>query len=293
METYVTKIALVTGANKGIGYAIVRNLALRYAQRSSDDLPLTIFMTARDPNLGQESLKKVKQELKSKQILKDENGKVDIKFLRMDLTDEESIKEVKQVLENENGLDILINNAAIAFKGNQFDINVVHTTLETNFYGTLNVCNQLYPLIRPNGRLINISSGLGKLSTLKSSELQKKFTQEDLDIDELIGLIKKFENDVENDQWTKEGWPSQAYGVSKVGVIAMSKIFARRADSEGKNIFVHACCPGWVATDMGGPNAPRNIDQGAETPVYLALDEDVVPKTKNGEFWQYEKVIPW
>ncbi|PKK64751.1 hypothetical protein RhiirC2_756175 [Rhizophagus irregularis] len=293
MEPCVTKIALVTGANKGIGYAIVRNLALRYAQRSSDNPPLTIFLTARDPNRGQESLRKIKQELKSKQILKDENGNVDIKFLRMDLIDEQSIKDVKQILANENGLDILINNAAIAFGIGEFDINVVRSTLATNFYGTLNLCNQLYPLIRPNGRLINISSSVGMLKTLSSPELQKEFSREDLDIDELIGLMKKFENDVENNQWIKEGWPSKAYSVSKVGLNAMTKIFARRADSEGKNILVHACCPGWVATDMGGPNAPRNIDQGAETPIYLALDENVVPETKNGEFWRNKQVVPW
>jgi hypothetical protein len=60
-------------------------------------------MTARDPNRGQESLRKIKQELKSKQILRDENGIVDIKFLRMDLTDDQSIMDVKQVLVNENG----------------------------------------------------------------------------------------------------------------------------------------------------------------------------------------------
>ncbi|PKY46488.1 porcine testicular carbonyl reductase 20beta-Hydroxysteroid dehydrogenase [Rhizophagus irregularis] len=290
MEPCVTKIALVTGANKGIGYAIVRNLALRY---SSDNPPLTIFLTARDPNRGQESLRKIKQELKSKQILKDENGNVDIKFLRMDLIDEQSIKDVKQILENENGLDILINNAAIASGIGEFDINVVRSTLATNFYGTLNLCNQLYPLIRPNGRLINISSSVGMLKILSSPELQKEFSREDLDIDELIGLMKKFENDVENNQWIKEGWPSKAYSVSKVGLNAMTKIFARRADSEGKNILVHACCPGWVATDMGGPNAPRNIDQGAETPIYLALDENVVPETKNGEFWRNKQVVPW
>jgi len=292
MEPSVTKVALVTGANKGIGYAIVRNLALNYAQRSSNIPPLIIFLAARDQNLGQKSLSEIKQELKSKQVLRDDGGNVDIRFLRMDLTDEQSIKDVKQVLADDDGLDILINNAAIAL-GNGFDINVVRSTLATNFYGTLNVCNHLYPLLRPNGRLINVSSSLGQLNVLKSLELRKEFSREDLDIDGLIGLMKKFENDVENNQWKKEGWPSNAYGVSKVGVTAMSKIFARRADSEDKNILVNACCPGWVATDMGGPNAPRNPDQGAETPVYLALDEEVVPKTENGEFWRHEKVVTW
>lgn len=61
-------------------------------------------MAARDSNRGQESLRKIKQEFKSKQILKDENGNVDIKFLRIDLTDEQSIKDAKQVLANENGI---------------------------------------------------------------------------------------------------------------------------------------------------------------------------------------------
>lgn len=89
--------------NKGIGYAIVRNLALRYAKRSSD-VPLTIFMTARDPNLGQESLEKIKQELKSKKVLKNDGGNVDLKFLRMDLTDEQSIKDVEKVLARDNGM---------------------------------------------------------------------------------------------------------------------------------------------------------------------------------------------
>lgn len=60
-------------------------------------------MTARDPNLGQESLKKIKQELKPKKVLKEDGGKVDIKFVRMDLTDEKSIKDVKDILENDNG----------------------------------------------------------------------------------------------------------------------------------------------------------------------------------------------
>ncbi|CAI2181996.1 11416_t:CDS:2 [Funneliformis geosporum] len=288
----LSKVALVTGANKGIGYAIVRNLALQYAQRIST-VPLTIFLTARNQNLGQESLKKIEQELKSRQILKDDSGKIELKFLRMDLTDEQSIKDVGEILERDyNGLDILINNAGIAFRGNVFDTNVVRTTLATNFYGTLNVCNHLYPLIRPNGRLVNISSGVGKLKIL-SSELQKEFSRDDLDINGLIGLMKKFEKDVEENRWKEEGWPTQSYAVSKVGVTALTKIFARRADSEGKNILVHACCPGWVATDMTVPNASRTPDQGAETPVYLSLDEEVVPKTKNGEFWIYNKVVSW
>jgi hypothetical protein len=110
---------------------------------------------------------------------------------------------VNSLLESHNLIVI-----SVAFGSGKFDINVVRSTLATNFYGTLNVCNHLYPLIRPNGRLINVSSMVGKLNTL-SSEFQKEFSREDLDIDGLIGLMKKFENDVENNQWNKEGWPTR------------------------------------------------------------------------------------
>lgn len=95
----------------------------------------------------------------------------------------------------------------IAFKGNTFDVNIVRTTLATNFYGTLNVCNQLYPLIRPNGRLIILSSTSGLLDRL-GTKLQKEFSRDDLDMDGLINLVKKFENDVENNRWKEEGWPT-------------------------------------------------------------------------------------
>jgi hypothetical protein len=79
-----------------------------------------------------------------------------------------------------------------AYKGSVFDVNVVKTTLATNFYGTLKVCNYLLPIIKPNGRLINIASSSGQLRNV-NEKLAKQFTNEDLDIDGLIALMKKFE----------------------------------------------------------------------------------------------------
>ncbi|CAG8749079.1 22226_t:CDS:2 [Cetraspora pellucida] len=287
----MSKVFLVTGGNKGIGYAIVRNLALNYAN-SSPSQPLTILLTARNPTLGQNSADKLRDELKPN-ILVDDGGNVDLKFLKLDLVDEQSIKDVKEVIEKDyGGLDVLINNAAIAFKGNAFDVNVVRTTFATNFYGTLNVCNILYPLIRPNGRIINISSRAGRSSNL-SSTLKQEFSKEDLDIEGLTKLLKRFEDAVERDKYLEEGWPRQAYGVSKIGVTTMSRILGRRADKEGNNIKVFACCPGWVKTDMAGDKASLTPDQGAETPVFLSLDETVVPKSPNGTFWFDKQIGAW
>ncbi|CAG8653431.1 3078_t:CDS:2, partial [Cetraspora pellucida] len=250
-----------------IGYAIVRNLALNYAN-SSPSQPLTILLTARNPTLGQNSTDKLREELKPN-ILVDDGGNVDLKFLKLDLVDEQSIKD-----------------------GNAFDVNVVRTTFATNFYGTLNVCNILYPLIRPNGRIINVSSRAGRSSTL-SSTLQQEFSKEDLDIEGLIKLLKRFEDAVGRDKYLEEGWPRQAYGVSKVGVTIMTRILGRRADKEGNNIKVFACCPGWVKTDMTSNNATLTPDQGAETPVFLSLDETIVPKSPNGTFWFDKHIGEW
>ncbi|CAG8835434.1 19146_t:CDS:2, partial [Racocetra persica] len=81
-----------------------------------------------------------------------------------------------------------------------------------------------------------------------------------------------------------DGWPSQAYRVSKIGVTIMTKIVARHADKEGNNVKIFSCCPGWVKTDMAGDAATLTPDQGAETPVFLAFDETVVPKSPTGTF---------
>ncbi|KAF0489340.1 carbonyl reductase NADPH 1-like [Gigaspora margarita] len=286
--SFITKVILVTGGNKGIGYAIVRNLALSYANLSSSQ-PLKILLTARNPTLGQNSTYQLHEELKPKNVLTDDGGNVDLKFLSLDITDEQSIKDVKKVIEKDyGGLDVLINNAAIAFKGDAFDVNVVRITFATNFYGTLNLINHFYPLIRPNGRIVNVSSSVGRLYIV-SKALGQEFSKQDLDMDGLIELMKRFEDAVEKDTYEQEGWPRQAYAVSKLGLMTMTKILARRADSEGNNIKVFSCCPGWVKTDMAGERAPLTPDQGAKIPVLLALDENIVIQNPNGSFLKEKK----
>ncbi|CAG8541886.1 7615_t:CDS:2 [Ambispora gerdemannii] len=284
------KVAIVTGANKGIGYAIVRNLALSYASSPSKQ-PFIIYLSARNESLGKTSLEQIKQEFVGRKLLQNDGGNIDIKFLKIDLTSKESINEAAEVVDREHGgLDILINNAAMAFKGSAFDSNVVRTTLATNFYGTLEMCNKFIPLFRENGRLINVSSTAGSLRIL-SPELRSKFTNPELDIDGLIKLMEAFQDAVDHGTWEQKGWPTQAYGVSKTGVTALSHILARRFKAEGKNILVNSCCPGWVKTDMAGPRAHLTPDQGAETPVFLALDEETVPNAPNGELWKLKQIL--
>ena len=72
--------------------------------------------------------------------------------------------------------------------------------------------------------------------------------------------------------WHERGWPRDVYGVSKAGLTAMTRAWALELDADRRGIMVHACCPGWCRTDMGGDKATRSADEGADTPVWLALE---------------------
>ena len=88
----------------------------------------------------------------------------------------------------------------------------------------------------------------------------------------------------------EEGFPSVAYAVSKAGEIAFTKIIALEAEKNGKNVLINACCPGYVNTDMTKGNGTKTVDEGAVTPVLLALGEI---RGKTGGFWRDEQSIEW
>jgi carbonyl reductase 1 len=116
--------------------------------------------------------------------------------------------------------------------------------------------------------------------------------------------MNKFVHDVKNGTYAKEGWPQtvrksftifnrflKTYGVSKIGVTALTKIFARDEKYKNKKILINAVCPGYVATDMSSNKGTKTPDQGAETPVWLALLP--ADSTINGEFCRDKAVATW
>ncbi|XP_076799285.1 carbonyl reductase [NADPH] 1-like isoform X2 [Arvicanthis niloticus] len=253
------RVALVTGANKGIGFAITRDLCRKF---SGD-----VVLTARDEARGRTAVQQLQAEGLSP------------RFHQLDIDDPQSIRALRDFLLKEyGGLDVMVNNAGIG------------TWPKNNPPGKGDFFKEPQP-----GRVVNVSS-LISLEALRncSPELQQKFRSETITEEELEGLMKKFVEDTKKGIHEKEGWPNSAYGVSKIGVTVLSRIHARKLNKQrrGDKILLNACCPGWVRTDMAGPKAPKSPEEGAETPVYLAL---LPPDAEgpHGQFVQDKKVEQW
>jgi NAD(P)-dependent dehydrogenase (short-subunit alcohol dehydrogenase family) len=262
---------IVTGGNRGIGLEICRQL---------DVLGYRVILCSRDFDKGI----KASCHLSKNVIVK-----------QLDVTDEKSIITLLEFVKKEYGkLDVLINNAGIgasSFKSST--ISDITDKIKTNFHGIYQVVKKVNPLMEKleispkrestatasliavkkimdvnffgpwrmtqvfiplllkstQGRIINISSGMGELKSL-------------------TGFLP-------------------GYSLSKSSLNALTIMFSNELNEKG--IKVNAICPGWVKTDMGGPDAPRSVNEGADTAVWLATKK----KIPTGKFFRDRQEINW
>ncbi|KAF2153161.1 NAD(P)-binding protein [Myriangium duriaei CBS 260.36] len=287
-----TRIAAVTGANKGIGLAIVRQLALQYPNSPFHSGSFLIYLTARSAERGAEAVKTLNNdpELKKAKVLVQDGGQTTIKFKQLDISKTDSIRQFKDYLHQEHpdGIDILINNAGIALKG--FDGSIVKQTLETNYYGTLEATQTILPIIKQGGRLVNVASMAGHLNKYSDDVRQAFLDASAAGVPEMTSLMETFKKAAAQGTEKEQGWPSAAYAVSKAGVIGMTYAISQEQKASKNPILINSCCPGYVETDMTGGGGSKKPNEGAMTPVLLAL-RDI--KGSNGKFWQHEKIIEW
>jgi len=222
------KTALITGANRGLGYEVARELSARGWK---------VIVTARRREQGAAAAAKLKN----------------ASFQELDITDDASVACAAKAVPE---LDVLINNAAIIEDRDQDILTIrpelVGRTIATNALGTLRVTQAFVPhLLKGSaGRIVNVSSGAGQLSDM--------------------------------------GTWAPAYSISKTTLNSITCMLA--AALKDKGIAVNSVCPGWCRTEMGGPSAPRSVEQGADGIVWLAAD---APQDKTGLFWRDKEVIPW
>lgn len=289
MTTY-TRVGAVTGANKGVGLAIVRQLALQYPQSTFNNGPLLIYLTARNEERGRAALHSINEDpqLRAAKALRSQGGLADVEYLPLDIDSRQSIDDFAAQLKKSHpdGIDFLINNAGIAMQG--FDNNVVEKTLHCNYFGTLEATQLLLPHIKDGGRLVNVASMSGELTSKYSSAIKGRFLNAKSP-EEVTQLMEDFTSAVANGTHEKD-WPSAAYAVSKAGIIGMTKTIAQLNAQSGSKVLVNSCCPGYVKTDMTRGGGAKTPDEGAQTPVLLALGDI---KGSNGDFWQHEKKINW
>ena len=229
------KTALITGANKGIGYQVARQLATK---------GFHAFVGARNEKAGRKAAEDIAKKCG------------EATFLEIDVADSDSVTTAAREFSNiADHLDVLVNNAGIIVEGDnailEISDDLLRKTLETNTLGALRVTRAFAPLLRKSKtpRVINVSSGGGQLTG------------------------------------GADGW-APAYCISKT---ALNGVTVQLVAAFPK-FAVNSVCPGWVRTEMGGENASRSVEEGAETIVWLASE---APQDVTGKFLRDRKEIPW
>jgi carbonyl reductase 1 len=256
--------AVVTGGNRGLGFETCRQLAERGVE---------VLLGARDRRLGEQSIEALRRA-----------GLSNVRALDLDIADPQRVADAAAAA---GPIDILVANAGTTMRG--FDERVARETIDVNYFGTARVIDAFLPQLREPGAIVVVSSGMGELSVV-SEPLRAQFLAPDLDRAKVDALMNAFVRSVGAKTLSKEGWPSNAYSVSKVGVNALVRVIDRELEAAGRRIAINAVCPGWVRTRMGGSGAPLDVSEGADTIVWAAMFEGGRP---SGQWFRERARIDW
>ena len=271
------KIVLITGSNKGIGFGIIEALL----KKKSD---LRIILSSRNESLGMKSYNQLLQKYPF--------AKNDFFYHQLDITKKESISNIISWIKKEFGkIDYLVNNAGLGTHGNHHDLNIHNDVLEVNVYGTINFTEEMikHDMINKRGKIILVGSIAGNLKYLSSQKLKNEF-KDAKTYQELFNLAEEFKTSFRNKTTDKDGWCINTYAVSKMIVNTYARVLSLRNEIESNDISVYAAHPGWVKTDMTGPEAPLSVEQGVVNEVFLLELPEGINRYYQGKYFDNCKV---
>jgi len=263
-------VAVVTGANRGLGLETAKALAQRGYR---------VWLTGRDAS----SIARATASLQAQGL--------DVQSALLDVADPTTIREFSERMAAEPEISALVNNAGVNNAGASLqglDAKLAATTLDNNYRGAVRVTDALWSRLAPDARIVMVSSGMGELSSF-SPELRLRLLATTLNRAQIEEIAEEFVSAVARGSHARAGFPSNAYSVSKALLNAFTRVLAQQLASSARR--VNAVCPGWVKTRMGGDSAPRTVEQGASGIVWAATLRE--SSAENGGFFRDAKAIAW
>jgi carbonyl reductase 1 len=250
MEQQQGKVIIVTGANQGIGLAIVDQLSPLYPKSK-------IILTSRDPSRGEKARQSI--------IAKHSEAQNNVIVQKLDIRDPKSREDFFNEIKAKYGhIDVLINNAA-SYTGNNGGFDTYDTIVRTNYHATIDFTEKLLPLLSDDGRVIMVSSGLGKLAN--QNPAMQELLNNPLSVEQINSKLKELEKASAEGKEENLGLRYPLYSTSKAFLNAYLRWVLTSKLKTGQSAI--AMCPGYCKTQLNDFQGVKPPEEGAKPAVYL------------------------
>jgi NAD(P)-dependent dehydrogenase (short-subunit alcohol dehydrogenase family) len=273
----MSRVAVVTGANQGLGFALAEGLAQQLAPED------VVYLTGRSPDRVAAAAERI------------ERPRAQVRGEILDVGDGAAVSAFAERL---GGADVVFSNAAARLAPDTPSAELVGPFVDTNNLGTTRMLRAFSPIMRPGGRLLVVASAFGTLRRLPA-QLHGRFDTGAMSLDDVDATMLAWRDAVVEGRAADEGWPDWINIPSKVGQVAAVRVLAReRRDADARDgTLVAAVCPGLVDTEASRPwfddmSEAQTPADAAAALLRLALEELADPRFY-GELVQFGEVIPW